>query len=53
LRGFFAQIIAEGATVGTRLTREALAYPAGEKDSKFHGLKFYDALFHNSVVTMA
>jgi hypothetical protein len=46
-------MIAQDATVGTRLTREALAYSAGEKDSKFHGLKFYDAVFHNSVVTMA
>jgi hypothetical protein len=45
LRGFFAQMIAQGATVGTRLTREALAYSAGEKDSKFQGLKFYDAVF--------
>ena len=46
-------MIAQGATVGTRFTREALAYSGGEKDSKFHGVEFYDAVFHNSVVTMA
>jgi hypothetical protein len=38
-------MIAQSAAVGTRLRREALAYPAGEKDSKFHGFKFYDAVF--------
>ena len=43
-------MIAQGATVGTRLTREALAYSGGEKDSKFHVVEVLRRRFRNSDV---
>ena len=43
-------MIAQGATVGTRFTREALAYSGSEKDSKFHVVEVLRRRFRNSDV---
>ena len=43
-------MIAQGTTVGTRFTREALAYSGGEKDSKFHVVEVLRRRFRNSDV---
>ena len=38
-------MIAQAATVRTRLAREALAYSAGEQNFKGHGSKCYEVVF--------
>ena len=43
-------MIAQGTTVGTRLTREAFADSGGEKNSKFHVVEVLRRRFRNSDV---